>query len=250
MTDNDFVVSNGVLKDYTGNDSDITVPNGVTSIGLTFTMSKTLTSISLPDSLKTIDFLAFDGCENLKKITLPDKLHTIRNDAFEGCVNLKSIVLPESVNLIEYRAFYGCKNLEICIEGTPVCEEGSLFGVKKIIAPELSLSSFTSIKEKRSAVRGFLSNRSRYKNKSVVDEYKIYILKQKKMIISEIFADDDVRALSSYLEIKKNNIKSFRYEYLQPAKAADAVKCIDFLLEWEDRNILTIYQLQDITEFL
>ena len=75
-------------------------------------------------------------------------------------------------------------------------------------------------------------------------------MKQKKKLIAEILEEDDVLSLEVYLEIKKHSIKSFAEEYLYPAKKLNAKNCIKFLEEWEDRNILALYDLQELAEFL
>ena len=62
----DFIIEDGVLKKYVGPGGDVTIPDGVTSIG---------------DS-------AFEGCSNLTSITIPDGVTSIWYSAFWGCENL------------------------------------------------------------------------------------------------------------------------------------------------------------------
>ena len=46
-----------------------------------------LTSITLPDILKSIESAAFKNCKNLTSIELPDGITVIKDAAFEGrCV--------------------------------------------------------------------------------------------------------------------------------------------------------------------
>ena len=85
----DFVIENGVLKEYKGPGGDVIVPDGVTSIG---------------DS-------AFSFCDSLTSIALPSSLISIGDDAFFDCGSLSSITIPESVVSIGKGAFYGCKGL-------------------------------------------------------------------------------------------------------------------------------------------
>ncbi len=61
---NDFVIKDDVLLEYIGNDSDVVIPDNVTSI-TGFYMCKSLTSITVPDSIVDIDEGAFKDCENL-----------------------------------------------------------------------------------------------------------------------------------------------------------------------------------------
>ena len=58
----DFVIKNGVLTKYVGPGGDVTVPEGVTSIGdSAFRCCSRLTSITLPDSVTSIGDWAFSG---------------------------------------------------------------------------------------------------------------------------------------------------------------------------------------------
>ena len=250
MGDSNYIIKNGILKKYTGTDSNVIVPDCVTSIGRAFAFCETLTNISLPYGITSIESHAFWSCENLTNITLPDSLTSIDDWAFDGCLNLMNLTLPNKLLSIGYEVFKECKKLEIFISGKPKFEESSFSCVKKIIAPNISLSEFLTTKEKRAAAKGFLSNYLLYKNKAIIDEYKKYILSQKKQLLSEILLEDDVSSLAVYIEIKKHNIKSFLSEYLQPAERAKAKKCYTFLIEWEDKNLLDIYNLQDVSELL
>ena len=57
-----------VLKKYTGNDSDVTIPDSVTEIGgSAFEGCTSLTNIVIPDSVTEIDDSAFEGCTSLTK---------------------------------------------------------------------------------------------------------------------------------------------------------------------------------------
>ena len=53
---------------------------------------------------------AFFDCPNLTAITIPDSVTTIDHVAF-AYSGLSSITIPESVTSIGYRAFANCKNL-------------------------------------------------------------------------------------------------------------------------------------------
>ena len=131
----DFIIKNGVLTEYVGPGGDVTVPEGVTSIGngvfsycssLTgitipdgvtsigygaFEWCHSLTSIVIPDSVTSIGDWAFSGCSSLTSIALPDGLTGIVNGTFENCSSLTSITLPDGVTSIGDDAFIGCKGL-------------------------------------------------------------------------------------------------------------------------------------------
>ena len=109
----DFKIENGVLTNYIGNDSNVTIPDSVTSIGsYAFYDCSNLQSITIPDSVTSIGESAFRGCSNLQNITIPDSVTSIGERAFWDCSNLQSITIPDSVTTIGSQAFQGCSNLQ------------------------------------------------------------------------------------------------------------------------------------------
>lgn len=77
----------------------------------TFKNSKSLYSVSLPNTIKAIRKSAFLGCSSMSYITLPASLETIGNGAFAECTAFTSIIIPNSVKTIEAGAFYACTKL-------------------------------------------------------------------------------------------------------------------------------------------
>ena len=134
--------SEATITKYTGNDGIIEIPkllNGhkVVAIGAQAFMNCTsLTKVSIPDSITTIDYMAFCGCTNLEEIyfdgaseikELPfevfyncQKLATINIPASVETIALQSfmstgftnIVLPEGVKIISHQAFAKCTSLK------------------------------------------------------------------------------------------------------------------------------------------
>ena len=109
-----FVIVNNILID--GGDhlyGDITIPDGVTSIGGgVFYECTSLTSITIPDSVTSIGNRAFEGCSSLTGIAIPDGVTSIGEYAFWVCSSLKSITIPESVTSIGDFAFADCSSLK------------------------------------------------------------------------------------------------------------------------------------------
>ncbi len=103
-----------------------------------------LTSITIPDSVTSIEYCAFQGCSSLTSITIPNSVTSIGYNAFYGCSSLTSInvsdnnknyssidgvfnkdkteiikypakrtniTIPNSVTSIGDRAFYNCSSL-------------------------------------------------------------------------------------------------------------------------------------------
>lgn len=93
-SDDDFKIDDrGVLIEYTGEGGDVVVPDGVISIGRKpfWNSITTLTSVTLPDSVKVIQDQGFFGCRNLTSITIPDGIAEIGGDAFGYCDSLTSL---------------------------------------------------------------------------------------------------------------------------------------------------------------
>ena len=92
-------------------DLDVTtlvVEDGVTSIGWdAFKNIPSLTSVTLPNSIKTMDSaFPFTG---LTSITIPEGVTSI-NNAFWGCSNLTSVTIPDTVTSMQ-AAFVACSGL-------------------------------------------------------------------------------------------------------------------------------------------
>ena len=113
------------------------------------TIKKNLISVTLPESLKIIDYYAFNGCENLQEVILPDSLTEINYNAFGNCYSLKKInipsslkyisnifdscrsleeiIIPENVSSISYGAFENCTSLKSITIKNPDCYIDKLF---------------------------------------------------------------------------------------------------------------------------
>ena len=108
-----FVIENGELLKYEGNDSKVVIPNGVTSIGdNAFSDCSKLESIVIPDSVTSIGWSAFSHCEQLKTVNLPNSLTSIGQFAFYDCQMLESVTIPNGVTSIGQYAFENCKQLK------------------------------------------------------------------------------------------------------------------------------------------
>ena len=70
-----------------------------------------LTTVTLPDTIKYIGDSAFASCTSLTGIELPKGLTDIGESAFSGCDTLKSITIPDGISIIKDWTFYGCDSL-------------------------------------------------------------------------------------------------------------------------------------------
>ena len=115
-TDNTATVSG-----YTGTATEVVIPAEVTqgdntykvtAIGYSaFWNNSDLTSVTIPEGVKTIGPNAFISCTSLTSITIPDGVTRIESYAFYYCTSLTNVTIPEGVTYIRYLAFSGCTSL-------------------------------------------------------------------------------------------------------------------------------------------
>ena len=72
---------------------------------------RTLVSIKLPSSTRSIGRESFNSCPVLTEVIIPDSVKLIDRNAFEYCRALTSIVIPKSVTALGQNAFYYCSGL-------------------------------------------------------------------------------------------------------------------------------------------
>ena len=67
--------------------------------------------------MTSIGYDAFRGCTGLTSITIPNSVTTIESDAFYECTNLKTVTFAENskCSSIGAKAFFGCRSLESMI---------------------------------------------------------------------------------------------------------------------------------------
>ncbi len=115
VIDGDFVYydeSRTKLIAYLGTAMEVTIPNGVTSIGnRAFYRCSSLTSVTIPDGVTRIGYDAFQNCTGLTSVTIPNSVTTIGSSAFYGCSSLTSVTIGSGVTSIGYDAFEYCSNL-------------------------------------------------------------------------------------------------------------------------------------------
>ena len=91
----------------------VTISNSITSIeSEAFFGCTGLESIIIPDNVTTIGGRAFSNCTALKSITIPDSVTSIGNSAFSGCILFESVTIPSSVKQMGNQTFYNCTNLK------------------------------------------------------------------------------------------------------------------------------------------
>ena len=84
-----------------------------------------LKEITIGQSLRSIESMAFSGAINLRKVVFSEGIKTIPKRCFYECTNLKEVYLPESIQYIGSDAFKECSdNLKII---TPKRQPCSIF---------------------------------------------------------------------------------------------------------------------------
>lgn len=132
--------SDGLTKDFVHPTSDpeypiykhratlktVTVQEGIVGLGGNAFAMTSITSISLPSTLKSLGVGCFNVVKTLTSIVLPNGLEQINRGAFQNCSNLQTIyldevsdadpttrdILPSSLKLLDKQAFYNCTSLE------------------------------------------------------------------------------------------------------------------------------------------
>lgn len=77
----------------------------VTKIGKRAFQDSPITGITIPNSVTSIEDMAFFGCKNLQNVVIPEGVTSIGDYAFWDCSNLKIVTLPASITSISEAAF-------------------------------------------------------------------------------------------------------------------------------------------------
>lgn len=96
---------------YLGKDTALEIPSEidgkkVTQIGNSAFKGSILTGIKLPDTITTIDSLAFHSCQSLVEVEMKEGLKKIGNAVFYNCLSLYKMDFPDSLEHIGDNCFY------------------------------------------------------------------------------------------------------------------------------------------------
>lgn len=154
------VIQNSAFKDCS-NVTSVLIPNSIKSIGINaFENCSNITETTIPEGVTLIGNNTFLGCEKLASVTLPTSLENIGANAFAGCTSLTSIVLPKNIQEIGANAFANCSTLStIEVFGdTPATLKTGVFpsNVSKIyVKPSLVATYKTAWAEYKDKIVGF-----------------------------------------------------------------------------------------------
>ena len=111
------------ITGYKGNATVVKIPetidgHTVVAIGKSAFEGENITSVTIPDTVLTINQEAFYNCSNLSSVKLSDSLATLGDLAFAHCYSLTSIEIPASLKdaddyIYNYEGpFYKCSSLK------------------------------------------------------------------------------------------------------------------------------------------
>ncbi len=111
-----FAIIEDTLVKYKSYDKNVTIPQGVVTIGEEAFANSYVRSVIIPSGVKEIKRDAFLRAQSLKSVSLPDTLEFLGESAFEHCQSLESIYIPASLTAIGNRAFANCPKLYFTVD--------------------------------------------------------------------------------------------------------------------------------------
>ena len=90
----DFIIESGTLKEYTGSDLRVMIPETVTEIFIfAFSSSPQVTQIEATESVTRLSAFAFANDNELKKLVLPAAKVGVQKKALDNCTQLEFLVI-------------------------------------------------------------------------------------------------------------------------------------------------------------
>lgn len=135
VVSNDFKVDNGVLVEYTGTGTEVTIPDGIVEIGVgAFEENTIVERVIIPEGVTYISPYAFYGCTALQEVVFPSTIDTICENAFweskwledesnkdplvvvnniliDGRKATGDVTIPDGIVKIGPKAFVKCQNI-------------------------------------------------------------------------------------------------------------------------------------------
>lgn len=115
---------------FTKPSGDLEIPASVTYSGNTYEVTSIgscalsgcigITSVTIPNTIITIQESAFFRCDSLKSVTIPNSVTSIGGSAFSSCYGLDTVTIGHGVTIIGHAAFLGCSSLDTLTIGCSV----------------------------------------------------------------------------------------------------------------------------------
>lgn len=97
--------------------------------GRLFLNGELITTLTIPNSVKSVKSYAFDGCSSITSLIIPDNVTSIGSGAFRNCENLTSIKYGNGLKQI---GCYGASNLTSLYIGTGATTVGDFSSCTKL----------------------------------------------------------------------------------------------------------------------
>ena len=95
-----------------GHLTSVTIPNTVKTIeNYAFWLQKNLGNVTIPSSVTSIGKYAFCWCSSMTRISIPNSVTSMGRDAFAQCKNATSLTIGTGITTIEQDCFYDCVKL-------------------------------------------------------------------------------------------------------------------------------------------
>lgn len=101
---------------------DLIIPEKVTYKGHTYTVTaidssaysrcRNLIALTLPESIDSIHYRAFDRCANISNVYIPDNVTYLAQDALRDCDHLTAVRLPSGIDRLSRGLFSLCDGLQ------------------------------------------------------------------------------------------------------------------------------------------
>lgn len=87
----------------------LTLPESIQSFGeAAFAVCTQLTAVNIPEGITEIPLGCFGHCTSLREVNLPSTVKSLSKMAFYGCAKITSVSLPEGLESIGEMAFFDC----------------------------------------------------------------------------------------------------------------------------------------------
>ena len=89
----------------------LTLPESIQSFGeAAFAVCTKLTAVNIPEGITEIPLGCFGHCTSLSEVILPSTVKTLGKMAYYGCSKITSVALPEGLESIGEMAFFDCSS--------------------------------------------------------------------------------------------------------------------------------------------